>query len=71
MLLFDQHLFSLEEEISSLSDCLCIILNCSVFVNKDLVFMLCSSLTRTVKFPGDWGPLGIHVVPYCSSLSGR
>ncbi|CAG06694.1 unnamed protein product, partial [Tetraodon nigroviridis] len=30
-----------------------------------------SSLTRTVKFPGDWGPLGIHVVPYCSSLSGR
>uniref|UniRef100_H3BXZ3 PDZ domain-containing protein n=1 Tax=Tetraodon nigroviridis TaxID=99883 RepID=H3BXZ3_TETNG len=29
------------------------------------------SLTRTVKFPGDWGPLGIHVVPYCSSLSGR
>ncbi|XP_030266169.1 par-3 family cell polarity regulator beta a isoform X1 [Sparus aurata] len=30
-----------------------------------------STLTRTVDFPGDWGPLGIHVVPYCSSLSGR
>nr|XP_046238209.1 par-3 family cell polarity regulator beta a isoform X2 [Scatophagus argus] len=30
-----------------------------------------STLTRTVEFPCDWGPLGIHVVPYCSSLSGR
>ncbi|XP_070813770.1 par-3 family cell polarity regulator beta a [Chaetodon trifascialis] len=30
-----------------------------------------STLTRAVEFPGDWGPLGIHVVPYCSSLSGR
>ncbi|KAM9334419.1 par-3 family cell polarity regulator beta a [Symphorus nematophorus] len=30
-----------------------------------------STLTRSVEFPGDWGPLGIHVVPYCSSLSGR
>ncbi|XP_029376305.1 par-3 family cell polarity regulator beta a isoform X3 [Echeneis naucrates] len=30
-----------------------------------------SSLTRMVEFPGDRGPLGIHVVPYCSSLSGR
>uniref|UniRef100_A0A3Q2V5A9 Par-3 family cell polarity regulator beta n=1 Tax=Haplochromis burtoni TaxID=8153 RepID=A0A3Q2V5A9_HAPBU len=30
-----------------------------------------SSLTRTVEFPGDRGPLGIHVVPYCSSLNGR
>ncbi|XP_038574850.1 par-3 family cell polarity regulator beta a isoform X3 [Micropterus salmoides] len=30
-----------------------------------------STLTRTVEFPGDWGPLGIHVIPYCSSLSGR
>ncbi|XP_030011302.1 par-3 family cell polarity regulator beta a isoform X1 [Sphaeramia orbicularis] len=30
-----------------------------------------STLTRTVEFPGDQGPLGIHVVPYCSSLSGR
>ncbi|XP_028255890.1 partitioning defective 3 homolog B-like isoform X2 [Parambassis ranga] len=29
------------------------------------------ALTRTVEFPGDKGPLGIHVVPYCSSLSGR
>ncbi|KAF3857204.1 hypothetical protein F7725_009063 [Dissostichus mawsoni] len=30
-----------------------------------------STLTRAVEFPGDWGPLGIHVIPYCSSLSGR
>ncbi|CAG5932750.1 unnamed protein product [Menidia menidia] len=30
-----------------------------------------SNLTRTVEFFGDQGPLGIHVVPYCSSLSGR
>ncbi|XP_041834486.1 par-3 family cell polarity regulator beta a isoform X2 [Melanotaenia boesemani] len=29
------------------------------------------SLTRTVELAGDQGPLGIHVVPYCSSLSGR
>ncbi|KAI9525791.1 hypothetical protein NQZ68_002339 [Dissostichus eleginoides] len=29
------------------------------------------TLTRAVEFPGDWGPLGIHVIPYCSSLSGR
>ncbi|XP_024918486.1 par-3 family cell polarity regulator beta a isoform X2 [Cynoglossus semilaevis] len=30
-----------------------------------------SSLTKTVEFPGDQRPLGIHVVPYYSSLSGR
>ncbi|XP_056145148.1 partitioning defective 3 homolog B isoform X2 [Lampris incognitus] len=30
-----------------------------------------SSLTRTVEISGENGPLGIHVVPYCSSLSGR
>ncbi|KAM8873072.1 par-3 family cell polarity regulator beta a isoform 1-T1 [Synchiropus picturatus] len=30
-----------------------------------------SSLTKTVNIAGDRGPLGIHVVPYCSSLSGR
>ncbi|XP_065807874.1 par-3 family cell polarity regulator beta a isoform X1 [Labrus bergylta] len=30
-----------------------------------------SSMTKSVEFPADWGPLGIHVVPYCSSLSGR
>ncbi|XP_054864521.1 par-3 family cell polarity regulator beta a isoform X2 [Amphiprion ocellaris] len=30
-----------------------------------------SALTRTVEFLGHQGPLGIHVVPYCSSLSGR
>uniref|UniRef100_A0A3B5A709 Partitioning defective 3 homolog B-like n=1 Tax=Stegastes partitus TaxID=144197 RepID=A0A3B5A709_9TELE len=29
------------------------------------------TLTRTVEVSGDQGPLGIHVVPYCSSLSGR
>ncbi|KAI5090211.1 partitioning defective 3-like B isoform X1 [Silurus meridionalis] len=30
-----------------------------------------SSLTRTVEFSSDMGPLGIKVVPYLSSLSGR
>ncbi|KAM7375106.1 hypothetical protein PAMA_014271 [Pampus argenteus] len=30
-----------------------------------------STQTRTLNFRGDQGPLGIHVVPYCSSLSGR
>ncbi|KAJ8255195.1 hypothetical protein GJAV_G00202090 [Gymnothorax javanicus] len=32
-----------------------------------------SKLTKTVEISGagDQGPLGIHVVPYCSSLSGR
>ncbi|XP_035006506.2 par-3 family cell polarity regulator beta a isoform X1 [Hippoglossus stenolepis] len=30
-----------------------------------------STLTRTVEIAGDQGPLGIHVIPYCSSLSGR
>ncbi|KAM9836036.1 par-3 family cell polarity regulator beta a [Aulostomus maculatus] len=30
-----------------------------------------STLTKTVEFPGERGALGIHVVPYCSSLSGR
>ncbi|XP_030634873.1 par-3 family cell polarity regulator beta a [Chanos chanos] len=30
-----------------------------------------SSLTKTVEICGDRGPLGIKVVPYCSSLSGR
>ncbi|XP_031433283.2 partitioning defective 3 homolog B-like [Clupea harengus] len=29
------------------------------------------SLTRTVEISGEKGPLGIHVVPFCSSLSGR
>nr|XP_046260850.1 partitioning defective 3 homolog B isoform X2 [Scatophagus argus] len=29
------------------------------------------SLTRTVEILGEDSPLGIHVVPYCSSLSGR
>ncbi len=34
-------------------------------------FVLCvcsSSLTKTVEISGEQGPLGIHVVPYCSSL---
>lgn len=43
--------------------------------NKNVNLCFCvftrSTLTRPVDFPGDWGPLGIHVVPYCSSLSGR
>uniref|UniRef100_A0A8C2Q789 Par-3 family cell polarity regulator beta b n=1 Tax=Cyprinus carpio TaxID=7962 RepID=A0A8C2Q789_CYPCA len=30
-----------------------------------------SSLTRMVEISREQGPLGIHVVPYCSSLSGR
>uniref|UniRef100_A0A3Q2XV33 PDZ domain-containing protein n=1 Tax=Hippocampus comes TaxID=109280 RepID=A0A3Q2XV33_HIPCM len=30
-----------------------------------------SALTRTVNLLGDRGPLGIEVMPYCSSLSGR
>ncbi|XP_051558117.1 par-3 family cell polarity regulator beta a isoform X1 [Myxocyprinus asiaticus] len=30
-----------------------------------------SSLTRMVKISGEGGPLGIKVIPYCSSLSGR
>ncbi|CAB1328062.1 unnamed protein product, partial [Coregonus sp. 'balchen'] len=30
-----------------------------------------SPLTKTVELSGEQGPLGIHVVPYCSSLSGR
>ncbi|KAH0621668.1 hypothetical protein JD844_023224, partial [Phrynosoma platyrhinos] len=30
-----------------------------------------SGLTRTVEISGEGGPLGIHVVPYFSSLSGR
>ncbi|XP_061698354.1 partitioning defective 3 homolog B-like isoform X1 [Syngnathoides biaculeatus] len=29
------------------------------------------SLTRTVEILGGDSPLGIHVIPYCSSLSGR
>ncbi|XP_035250154.1 partitioning defective 3 homolog B-like [Anguilla anguilla] len=28
-------------------------------------------LTHTVEISGESGPLGIHVIPYCSSLSGR
>ncbi|XP_062311524.1 partitioning defective 3 homolog B-like [Osmerus eperlanus] len=30
-----------------------------------------NNITRTVEISGEHGPLGIHVVPYCSSLSGR
>ncbi|XP_077175345.1 partitioning defective 3 homolog B isoform X1 [Paroedura picta] len=30
-----------------------------------------SALTKMVEISGEGGPLGIHVVPYCSSLSGR
>ncbi|KAK1788627.1 hypothetical protein P4O66_002450 [Electrophorus voltai] len=29
------------------------------------------SLLKKVEISGEHGPLGIHVVPYCSSLSGR
>ncbi|KAI7808261.1 putative partitioning defective 3-like protein B, partial [Triplophysa rosa] len=38
---------------------------------KDANFFNLSSLTKTVEISGERGPLGIHVVPYCSSLSGR
>ncbi|XP_043854117.1 partitioning defective 3 homolog B [Dromiciops gliroides] len=31
----------------------------------------CSDMTRTVEISGEGGPLGIHVVPFFSSLSGR
>ena len=45
------------------------------FVTTDSFFLVCvlclCSLTRTVEFLGEDSPLGIHVVPYCSSLSGR
>ncbi|KAK1876792.1 hypothetical protein KUDE01_002113, partial [Dissostichus eleginoides] len=41
-----------------------------VFPSGMTVFVFVT-LTRAVEFPGDWGPLGIHVIPYCSSLSGR
>uniref|UniRef100_A0A671QSR4 Partitioning defective 3 homolog B-like n=1 Tax=Sinocyclocheilus anshuiensis TaxID=1608454 RepID=A0A671QSR4_9TELE len=34
------------------------------------VIVFCS-LTRTVEISGDFGPLGIKVISYCSSLSGR
>ncbi|RCU21166.1 hypothetical protein DVA79_22140, partial [Acinetobacter baumannii] len=30
-----------------------------------------SDMTRTVEISGEGGPLGIHVVPFFSSLSGR
>ncbi|XP_042330623.1 partitioning defective 3 homolog B [Sceloporus undulatus] len=33
--------------------------------------LIFSGLTRTVEISGEGGPLGIHVVPYFSSLSGR
>ncbi|XP_026116788.1 partitioning defective 3 homolog B-like [Carassius auratus] len=36
-----------------------------------LVCVCSSSLTRTVEISEEQGPLGIHVVLYCSSLSGR
>ncbi|XP_043105414.1 partitioning defective 3 homolog B isoform X4 [Puntigrus tetrazona] len=39
--------------------------------SKSGPFSVSSSLTKTVEISGEQGPLGIHVVPYCSSLSGR
>uniref|UniRef100_A0A8C1Y4J4 Par-3 family cell polarity regulator beta b n=1 Tax=Cyprinus carpio TaxID=7962 RepID=A0A8C1Y4J4_CYPCA len=39
--------------------------------SKSGPFSVNSSLTKTVEISGEQGPLGIHVVPYCSSLSGR
>lgn len=43
-----------------------------VFKCNVIVCCVCvCSLTKTVEISGEHGPLGIHVVPYCSSLSGR
>ncbi|XP_026128035.1 partitioning defective 3 homolog B isoform X4 [Carassius auratus] len=39
--------------------------------SKSGPFGVNNSLTKTVEISGEQGPLGIHVVPYCSSLSGR
>ncbi|KAI5628054.1 partitioning defective 3-like B isoform X1, partial [Silurus asotus] len=52
------------------TDCSRNVLKCNVFVCFCLSVCVCS-LTRTVEISGEHGPLGIHVVPYCSSLSGR
>ena len=35
------------------------------------LFFCPSDMTRTVEISGEGGPLGIHVVPFFSSLSGR
>lgn len=50
----------------------------NIFLCRFLFFVLLfrwhaclRSLTRTVEILGEDSPLGIHVVPYCSSLSGR
>uniref|UniRef100_A0A3B3Z710 PDZ domain-containing protein n=1 Tax=Periophthalmus magnuspinnatus TaxID=409849 RepID=A0A3B3Z710_9GOBI len=55
--------------------CLSFLKNSTVLVVIVVVFdIFCvffRPLTKTVEFPGNRGPLGIHVVPYCSSLSGR
>ncbi|XP_056891205.1 partitioning defective 3 homolog B isoform X1 [Takifugu flavidus] len=40
-------------------------------VDRPLVKPTSGSLTRMVEILGEDSPLGIHVVPYCSSLSGR
>uniref|UniRef100_A0A8C2TYR9 Partitioning defective 3 homolog B n=1 Tax=Coturnix japonica TaxID=93934 RepID=A0A8C2TYR9_COTJA len=36
-----------------------------------LCFFFFSEMTKTVEISGEGGPLGIHVVPFFSSLSGR
>uniref|UniRef100_A0A8C2Q7J7 Par-3 family cell polarity regulator beta b n=1 Tax=Cyprinus carpio TaxID=7962 RepID=A0A8C2Q7J7_CYPCA len=46
-------------------------LMCVVFTLIPLSVGLSLSLTRMVEISREQGPLGIHVVPYCSSLSGR
>ncbi|CDQ73369.1 unnamed protein product [Oncorhynchus mykiss] len=51
--------------------CVCAYLCVPVNIFVEFVFCLCSPLTETVELSGEQGPLGIHVVPYCSSLSGR
>ncbi|XP_072541759.1 partitioning defective 3 homolog B isoform X3 [Salminus brasiliensis] len=39
--------------------------------NSKVSHFTLNSLTKTVEISGEHGPLGIHVVPYSSSLSGR
>lgn len=36
-----------------------------------VLFFFFSEMTKTVEISGEGGPLGIHVVPFFSSLSGR
>eukprot|EP00062_Callorhinchus_milii_P014670 gi/632964106/ref/XP_007898238.1/ PREDICTED: partitioning defective 3 homolog B [Callorhinchus milii] len=39
--------------------------------DKHLKILFSNDITKKVEFSGDGGPLGIHVVPFTSTLSGR